>query len=382
MVLNRSSPFYLRFSLILFMLLLVGFFIYIGQDIIVPLAFSLLFAVLLLPINKWLERKGLTRVISIILSLTVSILFAGIIIYFLSSQIAGFLQDIPAIKKHIADHAKTFQEWVTAHFKMSKVEQASLISNAAEKVKDTSSGLIGDTFLSVTQGLMLVVLLPVYTFLVLYYRDMIKRFIVSLFKEAHHGNVAEVLQESKFIVQGYMIGLIIEMGIVAAINATGFLVLGIKYPIFLGVLAAILNMIPYIGMLIASVFCMLVTLTTSTHMSDVLLVLVILTVVQFIDNNIIMPKVVSSKVKINALITILGVLIGGALAGISGMFLSIPGIAILKVIFDRVEELKPWGILLGDDVTRTKKSTLYLKMESNGHKLTTASPVKPPKLKD
>jgi predicted PurR-regulated permease PerM len=303
-------------------------------------------------------------------------------VYFLSSQIAGFLQDIPAIKKHIADHAKTFQEWVSAHFKMTKVEQATLISNATEKVKSTGSGLIGDTFLSVTQGLMLVVLLPVYTFLVLYYRDMIKRFIVSLFKETHRNNVIEVLQESKFIVQGYMTGLMIEMGIVAAINAAGFLIVGIKYPVFLGVLAAILNMIPYIGMLIASVFCMLITLTSSTHMSDVLLVLAILTVVQFIDNNIIMPKVVSSKVKINALITILGVLIGGALAGISGMFLSIPGIAILKVIFDRVEELRPWGLLLGDDVTRTKKSNLYLKMESIGHKLKSPSPIKPPKLKE
>jgi predicted PurR-regulated permease PerM len=264
---------------------------------------------------------------------------------------------------------------------MTKVEQATLMNNAAEKVKSTGSGLIGDTFLSVTQGLMIVVLLPVYSFLVLYYRDMIKRFIVSLFKEVHRSNVIEVLQESKFIVQGYMTGLIIEMGIVAAINAAGFLILGIKYPIFLGALAAILNMIPYIGMLIASVFCMLITLTTSTHMSDAVLVLVILTVVQFIDNNIIMPKVVSSKVKINALITILGVLIGGALAGISGMFLSIPGIAILKVIFDRVEELKPWGILLGDDVTLTKKSTLYLKMENIGHKFKLPSPVKPPKLK-
>jgi len=319
---------------------------------------------------------------AIIISLTVSICFAGAIIYFLSSQIAGFLHDIPAIKQHIAAHAKTFQEWVSAHFKMSKGEQASLINNATEKVKDTGSGLIGDTFLSVTQGLMIVVLLPVYSFLILYYRDMIKRFLISLFKEQHRDYVIEVLQESKFIVQGYMIGLIIEMGIVAAINAAGFLVLGIKYAVFLGVLSAILNMIPYIGMLIASVFCMLITLTTSAHMSDVVLVLVVLTVVQFIDNNIIMPKVVSSKVKINALITILGVLIGGALAGISGMFLSIPGIAILKVIFDRVEELKPWGILLGDDVTLSKKSTLYLKMESIGHKLRTPSPVKPPKLKE
>ena len=115
-------------------------------------------------------------------------------------------------------------------------------------------------------------------------------------------------------------------------------------------------------MLIASIFCMLVTLTTSPHISDILWVGVVLTVVQFIDNNIIMPKVVSSKVKINALISIIGVLIGGALAGVAGMFLSIPVIAIIKVIFDRVDGLKPWGMILGDDITGTQKGRIYRKL--------------------
>jgi hypothetical protein len=93
-----------------------------------------------------------------------------------------------------------------------------------------------------------------------------------------------------------------------------------------------------------------------------------------------MPKVVSSKVKVNALISILGVLIGAGLAGISGMFLSIPAIAILKVICDRVEELKPWGMLLGDDITGSKKSRILLRLESIGHKFIPPTPVKPPPL--
>ena len=133
-------------------------------------------------------------------------------------------------------------------------------------------------------------------------------------------------------------------------------------------------------MLIASVFCALVTLSTSNNITDVIGVVVILTVVQFIDNNIIMPKVVSSKVKINALITILGVLVGGALAGISGMFLSIPAIAILKVIFDRVDELKPWGMILGDEITGSRRSKLYKKLGWMSNKQMPATPIKPPTL--
>ena len=377
MMFTKSSPFYLKLTLVLLMLSVIGGLIFIGQDIIIPLAFAILLAVLLLPFNTYLEKKRVPRVLAIIISLTLSIVFIGGVIYFLSSQIARFMNDVPAIKEHLSGHAKTLQSWITHQFNITRVEQTTILDNATEKIKNSGTGFLGDTFLSFTQGVMVVILLPVYSFLILYYRSMIKQFLIAVFKNENAEKVKDVLHQSKFIVQGYMMGLIIEMGIVAAINAAGFAIVGIKYAVFLGVLAAILNMIPYIGMLIASVFCMLITLTTSTHMSDVVWVAVILIVVQFIDNNIIMPKVVSAKVKINALITILGVLIGGALAGVSGMFLSIPGIAILKVIFDRVEDLQPWGILLGDDITGSKKNPLFLKIESIGHKFITPSPVKP-----
>ena len=177
----------------------------------------------------------------------------------------------------------------------------------------------------------------------------------------HSQKVTEVLHESRSIVQSYMTGLMIELAIVAVINASGFLIIGVKYAIFLGLLSAILNLIPYIGLLIASVVCMAITLTTSTQTSDVAWVGIILVAVHLIDNNIITPKVVSSKVKINALITIIGVLIGGSLAGVSGMFLSIPTVAILKIIFDRVDNLKPWGMLLGDEIPPPKKLKHFFK---------------------
>jgi predicted PurR-regulated permease PerM len=188
---------------------------------------------------------------------------------------------------------------------------------------------------------------------------MIRQFLVDLFKTDHRQKVFEVINESRVIVYNYMIGLTIEMAIITAINTLGFLIVGIKYALFLGLLAAILNLIPYVGMLIASIFCMLVTLTSSQDLTDIIWVLVVLSVVQFFDNNIIMPKVVGSKVKINALITIIGVVVGGALCGLSGMFLSIPIIAILKVIFDRVDGLKPWGRILGDEVSYSHRSRLY-----------------------
>lgn len=377
---KTGVPFYQRLSLTLLALVIIAFTIYVGQDILVPLAFAILFSILLLPIADFLERKGIGRVIANIISILLALLFVSGIIYFLSSQISSFLQDLPSIKKHLADHLQTVQSWVGKTFNISRAEQSGLINDATSQLKSSGSGMLGNTVLTLTQSLLLLVLLPVYIFLILYYRDMIRKFLVKVFKDEHEARVMEVLRESRSIVQGYMIGLIIEMGIVATINSLGFIILGIQYAIFLGVLAAILNMIPYIGMLIASIFCVLITLTTSTEIGDIIGVIGILTVVQFLDNNIIMPRVVSSKVKINALITILGVLIGGALAGISGMFLSIPTIAIIKVIFDRVDDLKPWGMLLGDEITGSRKSKFYMKLGKIGKNNEAPAPLKPPTL--
>jgi predicted PurR-regulated permease PerM len=187
----------------------------------------------------------------------------------------------------------------------------------------------------------------------------IKNFFVGVFKNGEEDRVQEVLSESGTIAQQYITGLLIETTIVFTLNSIGFLILGIKYAIFLALLAALLNLIPYVGMLVANLVCMLVTLVSSENISDVLWVGIILAVVQFIDNNFGMPLIVGNKVRINALVTIVGVLIGGALCGIPGMFLAIPGLAVLKVIFDKVPDLQPWGLLLGDEGEVTPKKARF-----------------------
>lgn len=358
MELQKKFPFLIRISLVLFCLIAFFFILYVGQDILVPIAFSTVLALLLLPMNKFLERKLNNRVAAILLSLIISLTIIAGVIYFFSTQVAGFVDDIPRIKRQLHHHLITIQNWISNQFHLSKVEQEQYFNQATAEIQDNKGGFIGETFIQITESIIFLVLLPIYTFLILYYRDMIRKFLVNIFADQHRKKVMEVIRESKIIVHDYMIGLLIEMGIITLINYAGFLIVGIKYAFFLALLSAILNMIPYIGMLFAGIVCMLVTLTTSNNIMDVVWVVVVLTVVQFFDNNIIMPKIVSSKVKINALVTIFGVLIGGAVAGVPGMFLSIPAIAITKVIFDRVEELKPWGEILGDDITDTQKGKL------------------------
>jgi len=151
------------------------------------------------------------------------------------------------------------------------------------------------------------------------------------------------------------VGLFFEMLIMAVLNSAGLLILGIDYAIIMGILCAVLNIIPYIGGVVATLLPMIIAFVTKDSLIYPVLVLIITIVIQFIDNNLIVPKIVASRVQINALISVIAVLIGGAIWGVAGMFLSIPLIAILKVIFDHIEPLKPWGFLFGNIVPTASK---------------------------
>src|SRR5690606_7770970 len=160
--------------------------------------------------------------------------------------------------------------------------------------------------------------------------------------------VSQMVTRTKSLIQQYLIGLIIEAGIMAALNTAALLILGIEYALLLGIIGALLNIIPYIGGIVAVAMPMIVALITKDSGWYPLYVLILYYAIQLVDNNYIVPKVVASKVKLNALFSLLAVFVGGAIWGIPGMFISIPLLAVVKLVCDNVEPLKPWGFLLGD----------------------------------
>jgi len=339
----------------------MGMILYVGQGNLIPLFFSMLLATLLLPLVMSLEKKKINRIVAILLSLLLSTITITGIIYFLSSQIAGFFEDFDVIKERLTEVFSSVQQWVGEHFNIALREQAELIQDTREKVE--AGKIVGQTFVSLTSFVSYIFLIPVYTFLLLYYKDLIKQFFIHIFRNDNEDSIREVLHESRLVSQSFITGLLIDVVIVFSLNSAGFLILGIKYALFLALTSALLNLIPYIGMITANIFCMLITLVSSENITDVVWVGVVLALVQFVDNNFLMPFIVGSKVRINAMATLIGVLVGGALCGIPGMFLAIPGIAVLKVIFDRVDGLKPYGILVGDNVTTPTMSFRRLRMK-------------------
>lgn len=365
-----APPFYVKLSLNLITIALICSCIYLAADIVMPLFFSIVLAILLVPVEHWLTRNKMPRVAAMLLSIFLVLLVILGIIYFLSTQVANFIGDLPKIKEQLNGHWHTVQQWISQTFHFTYKEQEKAIAAATDDMKASGAGtgVVGATAMSAIGSLVYIILLPLYTFLIMYYRGLIRKFLIDSFSDKHEESVQEVLAESKTIIQGYMVGLLIEMAIVTMLNAIGFFIVGVDYAIFLAVLVAILNMIPYVGMLVAAILCLLITLSSTSEIADVLWVAVVLVVVQVVDNNFLMPYVVSSKVRINALVSIVGVLVGGALAGVSGMFLSIPGVAVLKTIFERVDGLKQWGMLMGDDLSMlSERKRKKIALRENRH---------------
>ncbi len=352
-----TQPFYQKLSHTLIALSLITLAIYLGQDIVVPLAMAGLLSVLLRPIEERLIRWKFPKVVAISIALLLAIVVLVGLAVFLSMQLAQFSDDLPKLKQHINDVYTQVRGWVQREYKVSYKQQDQYIQQAQSQTMDSLQGAGSLSFITGPLGTL--ILLPIYVFLLMYYRTMLLHFVMILFSQQQTARVREIMGEIKVVIQSYVVGLLFETASVAALNTLGLVILGVQYAVLLGVIAAILNLIPYIGGLVAIVLTVLITFVNQPEPATLLGVGVVFLVVQFIDNNVLVPVIIGSKVRINALISIVAVLIGGALAGVSGMFLSIPVVAILKVIFDRVEGLEPWGVLIGDQTPEQAGNDLF-----------------------
>ncbi|OLY91690.1 Predicted PurR-regulated permease PerM [Cnuella takakiae] len=328
----------------------LGTIIIVAKDIITPLLMAFFLAIMLLPVYRFLRNRAkFGEVGSIILSLFLLFLVLGGLIWFFSSQIGRVVQDFPQIRENVTLHLNNLSHWFETKTGLSTRRQTELINQQNEKVLAWAGGMLGGAASSVTGIFVFIGLLPIYIFLLLFYKNLLLRFVFLWFPKDNHQKVEEAMRESEVIIKSYLGGLLIQITYITILLGGILLVIGIKHAILIGAIFAILNLIPYVGALIGNLIGVLLTLSSSQELWPIIAVLVTIAFVQFLDNNILMPRIVGSKVKINALVTIIGVIIAGAMAGVSGMFLSLPVIAVMKIIFDRTNNLKQWGVLFGDE---------------------------------
>ncbi len=355
-----TLPFYAKASIFFVGLVALVSILYVAQSIIVPLIFAVIIAILLNPVVNFFVRIRVNRFFAIFITLllTIIILFAfGALLF---SQASQFSDSWPKLVAKFTVLLNQSISSAAGYFDMQPQHIHQWISKTQKELLNINGTVIGQTLMSVGSSVAVMLLIPVYIFIILYYKPLLMDFIHRLFANNHQLEAIEIVTQTKTVIQRYLVGLIIEAGIVAALDATALLILGIEYAVLLAIIAAVLNVIPYIGGIVAVALPMMIALATKSSPWFAVYILVLYYIIQLIDNNYIVPMIVASKVKINALFSIIVVLVGNMLWGISGMFLSIPLLAIVKLIFDHIDSLKPWGFLLGDtmpEVMRKKPLT-------------------------
>lgn len=352
----KEIPLTVKRSIELLGIVLVATILILGRDIIMPVIMAFFISIMLLPIYRFLRKYKVPESISIILPILFVLIFIAGIVWFFSAQIGILVDDFPQIKQNVANHLQSLKQWIKEISGVEITKQEAFLKEKSDDLLAVGGRAASGAAVTLSGVFVFVGLLPIYIYLILFYKDILLRFTFMWFKPADHPKVKEAVFETESIIKSYLVGLLIQITYMTVLLGGLLMLFGIKHALLIGVIFAILNLIPYVGALIGNVIGVLLTLTSSTELWPVLTVLGVIAAVQFLDNNILMPRIVGSKVKINALFSILGVLIGGAIAGVSGMFLSLPIIAVLKIIFDRTESFKQWGVLLGDE--RPSKSPM------------------------
>lgn len=341
-------PFYAKASLFFVGLLAFFTMLYIAQGILIPIVLATIIAIVLHPIVHFFVHRRINRVVAIVVTLLLALIVMGAFGALVFSQASRFSDSLPTLVEKLTNMLNQSVAWVSVHFNINSQNIYDWISKNKGELINSSSTAIGQTLLSVGSLVFMMVLIPIYVFLLLYYEPILMEFIRRIFGIDKKVQVHEIITQTKTLIQRYIVGLLFEAIIVAAMYSAGLLIIGIDYAIILGCIAALLNIIPYIGGLIAVSLIMLVAIATKDSATYPLLVAALATIIHLIDNSFIIPKAVASKVKINAFVSVTAIIAASALFGIPGMIICIPIIGIVKLIFDHIEPLKPWGFLLGD----------------------------------
>lgn len=344
-----------------YFILFIFFFIaglYFAKGFLIPFIISLLLSIVLLPLNKRMEKWGIPRLVAIILSLLVVFAIITGIVFLFYTQIVNLAADLPLIQEKVIEKFGKIQSFIESQTNIPANEQMEWILLRYNDFLESSGQYIRAVLMGVSGAFAIIGLIIIYILFFLLYRERFYLFMLKLAAEANHSKIENIFSKVNSLIQHYLLGLLIELAVLGSLNAVGLLILGIRQAIFLGYLAGLLNIIPYVGSLLGSIFPIIMALVFEDSIMVAVAVLGVMLFNQFIDNNILTPKIIGSQIQLNPLMTIMGIVIGGFLWGIAGMVLFIPLLGVFKIICDNSAHLQPIGFLLGDAPDPKKSNTM------------------------
>jgi len=343
-----------RITYVLLAVFLVIYGLILAKDFLYPIAFGILLAYLLYPIVNYFEKKSFPRILSILLTILLAIALFGFLAVFVLKRVSLFMDELPLFREKIISHIESLQASLEGEFgipaerfKNFLISHLFDIGTQSEKIFATTTGTIFVIFMQ-----------PVYVFLFLYYRTKFAYFILKIVGRQNRAIAVEALREVAQVVTRYMLGVTTVVLILCIFNSMGLLLIGIKYPLLLGVVSALFSFIPYFGNFIGGLIPFSFALLIEDSPVYALRVAIFVYCIHFFENNILSPNIVGNNLRINPFVIILGLIIGASVWGIPGMLVAIPFLAMIKIILKKIPGFQPYVFLLGTRGTRKHALTL------------------------
>ena len=342
-----------RVVLFLLMAFLVIAALYYAKPFLVPVCFGGLLSMLFLPLCLWFERKGIPKALSSLFCIIIFLATISGVIWLISWQITDLASESTDIETKVKKMVAEVQDYLRSNFGVSKKQQEEMLAGQAE-----NSGSFISGFGSVVTGFLIdFILVLVYIFLFMFYRDSIKTFVLKIVPSRQKKNAETIIHDVEKVSQQYITGLGMMIGCLWVMYSIGFSIVGVKYAILFAIICGLLEIVPFVGNLTGNALAVLMVIIQGGGIGMVVGVIITYLVIQFLQTYLLEPLVVGAEVNINPLFTIIILVIGELIWGIPGMVLAIPLLGIAKIICDHIESLKPYGYLIGSD--KKKRSFLF-----------------------
>jgi len=326
--------------------------LYVGRNIFIPISFAVLISFILYPICSWLERKGLGRLSAIVIPLTALVLIGLLLVALLVFQFVGFMEEWPVIQDKLMVAFAEFRQTLSDALGLSMTDQQTMFSNLTEQSGSMVMNVVRSTLSASAFSLLMLILIPIYTVLILFYRHTWMKVLGRLFPSERAESLHRMITLTIQSYYNFIKGMAIVYVLVGVLNSVGLLLLDVPHAILFGFIVAILTFIPYVGIIIGSLLPIAMAWITYDSIWYPVGVVAIFTLVQYLEANIIFPLAVSNKLNVNTLIMLLAIFVGGVLWGMAGMILFVPFAGIAKLIADHNPNWKTLSMILGSEKLR------------------------------
>ncbi len=337
-----------KINQILFFLFALFILFYYGASFLIPFTFGVFLATLMTPVANFFERLKIGRTVSALLSTLVVFIVVGGLLFLFTNQMTQFVRDLSTIEERLQSFFTNIQERILFMTGISHEEQINIIQDRSDEflkfVQSQATSLVGN-ILNITLKFFLVL---IYTFLLLLYRYKFLDFIMMYVEKSREEETKKFVDKISKVVFQYLWGRSQVMMILGVAYIITFLLFDIRYAILLTILGTVVTIIPYIGPFISGILPILFSILYGKSMNEILLFAFVILVIQLIESYYLEPVIIGKEVKLNPLVVIISIIIGGMIWGVAGMILFVPMFAVFRIFSNNSDGMEPVGFLVGN----------------------------------